>query len=152
MDWLDIWMIGKSTITFLFQFIFRTSIHDFFFFFRFISCIFWQQSIFWCLFLWQNIAVNFLIGVLVFKFGGCPTFFTLRYFLPSSNVFLYYKLGTMCNNSSLGVWKETLSVIIFFFCLFVSITFQKKKKTKIMLCCCKVWVKLQLWFAFNWLS
>jgi len=53
-------------------------------------------------------------------------FFTLWCFLTPGNVFLYYTLWTMCD-SSLGVWKNTLSVCLFIFsCLFVLKTLKKK--------------------------
>jgi hypothetical protein len=37
---------------------------------------FWQQTTFWCLFLWENVAVSFVDRCLVLKFGGLPGLFT----------------------------------------------------------------------------
>jgi hypothetical protein len=89
--------------------------------FYFLSFYFWQQLIFWCLFLWDNISISFWQVFWCLNLGDALTFFTPWCILTLGNVFLYYTLKAMCN-SSLGVWKNTLSVCLFvclFICLFV---------------------------------
>jgi hypothetical protein len=79
----------------------------------------------------RNIAVSLWQVCSCLSLRDALGFFTLWCFLTSSNVFLYYTLRTMCN-SSLGVWKNTLSVCLFIFiCPFCS---KKKKKRKKKFC------------------
>jgi hypothetical protein len=121
-------MIGENTISFIFHFIFCTSSHDFFFcLLHFISCHF--ISFLTTINLLMIVSVRkycckFLIGIMVFKFGGRLAFFILKCFLPFGNVFLYYTLRKMCN-SSLGVFKER-HIVCLFVCFYLSICSKKK--------------------------
>jgi hypothetical protein len=144
-------MIRESAITFLFRFIFRTFSFSHFSFHLCLFLLFLTAiDLVMCVSV-RNIDVSLWQVYSCLSFGDALAFFTLRCFLTSGNVFLYYTLRTML----IQVWRYRKTLCLFvclFICHFVPENFQKIKIQKnIVMCCWLSMITLQLWFVCHWL-
>jgi len=111
-------MIRGSGVTFLLHFIFRTFPFSHFSFHLCLFLLFLTAiDLVMCAFV-RNIVVILWQECSCLSLGDALAFFTPWYFITPGNVFLYYTLWTKYN-SSLGVWKNTMSICWLFICPFV---------------------------------